>query len=174
MTFFHTKYVSRADLPHFDATNTKYVDELMATAKSLAAAGKGILASDESTGTIGKRFDAIGVENTHDNRIAYRSLLFNAPGIEKHISGAILYDETARDKDHDGTPLTQVLAKRGIIPGIKIDTGLTVLQGTNDETVTMGLDGMHERASEYYKMGIRFAKWRAVIKIDQESGCPSE
>ena len=172
MMFYHNKYFTLANVEHY--TGNQYVDELMATAKSLATPGKGILASDESTGTIGNRFESIGVENTHENRIAYRSLLFHAPEIEKHISGAILYDETARDSDESGKKFVELLAEKGIIPGIKIDIGMTVIEGTQDETATMGLDGMKERAKEYYKMGIRFAKWRAVIKIDEETGCPSE
>jgi len=146
----------------------------MKTAKLLATPGKGILASDESTGTIGNRFKQIDVENTHDNRIAFRDLLFKTPELEKYISGAILYDETARDSDPNGLKFVDGLAQRGIIPGIKIDTGLSVIQGTEDETATMGLDGMAERAKEYYSMGIRFAKWRAVIKIDEKTGCPSD
>lgn len=172
MMFYHNKYMNLSNLEHY--TGCKYVDELMATAKALATPGKGILASDESTGTIGKRFESIGCENTHENRIAYRSLLFHAPGISDHISGAILYDETARDSDENGKKFVELLAEKGIIPGIKIDIGMTVIDGTKDETATMGLDGMKERASEYYKMGIRFAKWRAVIKIDDVTGCPSE
>lgn len=172
MMFYHNKYFTLANVEHY--TGNQYVDELMATAKSLATPGKGILASDESTGTIGNRFESIGVENTHENRIAYRSLLFHAPEIENHISGAILYDETARDSDENGKKFVELLAEKGIIPGIKIDIGMTVIEGTQDETATMGLDGMKERAKEYYKMGIRFAKWRAVIKIDEETGCPSE
>lgn len=172
MMFYHNKYFTLANVEHY--TGNQYVDELMATAKSLATPGKGILASDESTGTIGNRFEQIGVENTHENRIAYRSLLFHTPDIDKHISGAILYDETARDSDENGKKFVELLTERGIIPGIKIDIGMSVIDGTKDETATMGLDGMKERAKEYYSMGIRFAKWRAVIKIDDATGCPSE
>lgn len=165
MMFYHKQYVTLADVPH--QTKNQYVDELMATAKALATPGKGILASDESTGTIGKRFETIGVENTHENRIAYRQLLFSVPNLEDHISGAILYDETARDAGSDGVQFVDYLAKKGIIPGIKIDVGLTTIEGTDDETCTMGLDGMAMRAKEYYALGCRFAKWRAVIKIDK-------
>ena len=172
MMFYHKQYVTLADIPH--QTSNQYVDELMATAKALATPGKGILASDESTGTIGNRFKQIGVENTHDTRIAYRDLLFKTPEIEKYISGAILYDETARDSDPDGMKFVDGLAKRGIVPGIKIDVGLTTIEGTQDETATMGLDGMAARAKEYYDLGCRFAKWRAVIKIDKATGCPSD
>lgn len=102
----------------------------MATAKKLATPGKGILASDESTGTIGKRFEQISVENTHETRIAYRDLLFKTPGLSEYISGAILYDETARDSDPDGKKFVKGLAERGIVPGIKIDVGLTTIEGT--------------------------------------------
>lgn len=172
MMFYHREYETLSNIPHY--TGNEYVDELMATAKSLAQPGKGILASDESTGTIGNRFSSIGVENTHENRIAYRSLLFHAPEIENYISGAILYDETTRDSDESGKKFVELLAEKNIIPGIKIDIGMTTIQGTDDETATMGLDGMNERAREYYAMGIRFAKWRAVIKIDEKTGCPSE
>lgn len=172
--FFKNKLFSGtfANIPQ--QTENKHVDELMRTAKLLATPGKGILASDESIGTIGKRFYQIGVKNNHSNRIAYRSLLFHAPEIEKYISGAILYDETARDTDEDGIRFLEILAKKGIIPGIKIDQGMTIMNDTKDETITMGLDGMSERAKEYYDMGIRFAKWRAVIKIDEANGCPSD
>ena len=146
----------------------------MATAKKLAVPGKGILASDESTGTIGKRFEQINVENTHETRIAYRDLLFKTPGLNEYISGAILYDETARDSDPSGKKFVEFLAENDIVPGIKIDVGLTTIEGTDDETATMGLDGMSQRAKEYYAMGCRFAKWRAVIKIDKENGLPSD
>lgn len=114
------------------------------------------------------------MENTHENRIAYRDLLFTTPGLSDYISGAILYDETARDAGKDGVKFVDSLAAKGIIPGIKIDVGLTTIEGTDDETATMGLDGMAARAKEYYSMGIRFAKWRAVIKIDSKTGCPSD
>ena len=172
MMFYHKQYVTLSEIPH--NTKNMYVDELMKTAKALATPGKGILASDESTGTIGNRFKQIQLENTHENRIAYRDLLFSTPGLSDYISGAILYDETARDSGLDGTKFVDALAQKGIIPGIKIDVGLTTIQGTEDETATMGLDGMAERAKEYYSMGIRFAKWRAVIKIDSKTGCPSD
>lgn len=153
-------------------TGNKHKEELMKNAKKLATPGKGILASDESTGTIGKRFEQIGVKNTHENRIAYREMLFTTPDLEKYISGCIVYDETARDTGVNGKKLIQNLADKGILTGIKVDTGMTLIEGTNDESATMGLDGLGKRCKEYYDMGCRFAKWRAVIKIG--NGCPSE
>lgn len=150
-----------------------FKEELMQTAKEITAPGKGILAADESTGTIGKRFDGIKVENTHENRQAYRELLFTAPDIEKHISGVIMYDETVRDTTADGSKkFCDVLRSRGIHCGIKVDTGLVEIGGTNAETATQGLDGLGKRCAEYYSFGCRFAKWRAVLKIG--NGCPSE
>ena len=152
-----------------------FKDELMKTAKEICAPGKGILAADESTGTIGKRFDGISVENNHDNRQAYRELLFTAPGIEEYISGVIMYDETVRDTTVDGKQkFTELLRSRGIHCGIKVDTGLQVIGGTKEETATQGLDGLGKRCAEYYGMGCRFAKWRAVLKIDPNNGLPSE
>jgi len=150
-----------------------FKEELMQTAKEICAPGKGILAADESTGTIGKRFDSIKVENNHENRQAYRELLFTAPGIEQYISGVIMYDETVRDTSVDGTKqLTQILRDRKIHCGIKVDTGLVEIGGTKGETATQGLDGLGKRCAEYYSLGCRFAKWRAVLKIG--NGCPSE
>jgi len=147
--------------------------ELIKTAQEICAPGKGILAADESTGTIGKRFDGINVENNHGNRQAYRELLFTAPGIEEHISGVIMYDETVRDTTADGSKkFTEVLRARGIHCGIKVDTGLQPIGGTDGETATQGLDGLGKRCAEYYAMGCRFAKWRAVLKIG--NGCPTE
>lgn len=151
-----------------------FKDELIQTAKDICAAGKGILAADESTGTIGKRFEGINVENTHANRLAYRELLFRAPEIEQHISGVIMFDETVRDSCADGTKFTELLRSRNIHCGIKVDTGLQVIGGTQDETATQGLDGLGKRCAEYYAMGCRFAKWRAVLKIDATSHLPSE
>jgi fructose-bisphosphate aldolase class I len=145
---------------------------LIETAKYIVAPGKGILAADESTGTIGKRFDTIGVENNLENRVAYRTLLFDAPGIEEHISGVILYDETARGQTADGRAFCEVLKARGIKCGIKVDMGLVDIGGTDGETATTGLDGLGKRCAEYYALGCRFAKWRAVLKIG--NGCPSE
>ena len=139
--------------------------ELEAIARAMVAAGRGILAADESTGTIKKRFDAIKVENTEENRRAYREMLFAAPGIAEHISGVIMYDETLRQKTGTGVPFPELLAKQGIVPGIKVDAGAKPLAGFPGETVTEGLDGLRERLAEYHKLGARFAKWRAVIDI---------
>ncbi|MEM7355554.1 MAG: class I fructose-bisphosphate aldolase [Acidobacteriota bacterium] len=139
--------------------------ELESVARSLVAPGKGILAADESTGTIKKRFDTIDVESTEENRRAYRDLLFTARGVEEHISGVILYDETLRQSSADGTPFPKLLAGRGIHPGIKVDTGAKNLAGASGEKVTEGLDGLRERLAEYHGLGARFAKWRAVITI---------
>lgn len=145
----------------------------MQNAKILSSSGKGILASDESNGTCGKRFEAIGVENTEKNRNDYREMLYSTPNLKNYVSGCIMYDETIRQKGKDGRTLVKILADEGILTGIKVDTGITVIEGTNDETVTNGLDGLSTRASEYYEMGARFAKWRAVLKITPD-GCPSD
>jgi fructose-bisphosphate aldolase class I len=140
-------------------------DALHATARELVAPGKGILAADESTGTIKKRFDSIGVESTEDTRRAYRDMLFTTPDLGNDISGVILYDETIRQASADGTPFPQVLEKASMIPGIKVDTGAHPLALFPEETVTEGLDGLRERLSEYVGLGARFAKWRATIFI---------
>jgi len=134
-------------------------------ARALVAPGKGILAADESTSTIKRRFDAIGVANTEDNRRAYRELLFRTKGASAYISGVILYDETIRQKAADGTPLVTVLKDQGIIPGIKVDVGAKPLAFRPGETVTEGLDGLRERFVEYRELGAQFSKWRAVITI---------
>jgi fructose-bisphosphate aldolase, class I len=141
-------------------------------AKALVAPGKGILAADESDGTIKKRFDSIGVESTEENRRAYRELLFTTEGMEEFISGVILFDETIRQSASDGTPFPKLLESRGIIPGIKVDKGAKPLAGAEGETVTEGLDGLRERLEEYYELGARFTKWRAVISIGD--GIPSD
>jgi len=138
---------------------------LSATARALVAPGRGILAADESSGTIKKRFDSIGVESTEENRRAYRDLLFTTEGAAEFISGVILFDETIRQKADDGTPFPQLLASKGIIPGIKVDTGAKKLALTDGETVTEGLDGLRERLAEYRELGARFAKWRATYTI---------
>jgi fructose-bisphosphate aldolase, class I len=143
-------------------------EQLHETAKALVAEGKGILAADESSGTIKKRFDAIGVESTEENRRAYRDLLFTTDGAEDYISGVILFDETIRQSTEDGTPFPKALEERGIIPGIKVDKGAKPLALASDETVTEGLDGLRERLEEYRGLGARFAKWRAVISIKGE------
>jgi len=138
---------------------------LESTAAAMVAPGKGILAADESSGTIKKRFDKIRLESTFESRRAYRELLFTAPGAEKHISGVILFDETLRQKASDGRPFPELLAARGILPGIKVDAGAKPLAGFPGETVTEGLDGLRERLAEYRGLGARFAKWRAVIDV---------
>jgi len=137
------------------------------------APGKGILAADESTGTIGKRFEAIAVENTEENRRAYRDLLFSTCDLEKAISGVIMFDETLYQKTADGTPFVDVLKKKGILVGIKVDKGVAELLGTEGETVTQGHDDLLKRCQKYYASGARFAKWRGVLKIS-DSGCPSQ
>jgi fructose-bisphosphate aldolase, class I len=148
------------------------VDVLQETAGALVAPGKGILAADESDATITKRFRAVGIESTPDTRRAYRELLFTTPGIAEHLSGVILFDETIRQSASDGTPFPELLARQGIIPGIKVDRGAKPLALADDETVTEGLDGLRERLEEYRGLGARFAKWRAVITIGE--GRPSE
>jgi fructose-bisphosphate aldolase class I len=149
-----------------------HLDEMIKTAKAMVAPEKGILAADESSGTIKRRFDAIGVESTEDNRRDYRELLFRTEGANKFVSGVILYDETIRQKGADGTPLVKVLTDQGIIPGIKVDAGTKPLAGAEGELVTEGLDGLRERLAEYKELGARFAKWRAVITIGD--GIPSD
>jgi fructose-bisphosphate aldolase class I len=146
--------------------------ELNETARALVAEGKGILAADESDGTIKKRFDSIGVDSTEDNRRAYRELLFAAAGAEDHISGVILFDETIRQSASDGTPFPRLLESKGIIPGIKVDKGAKPLALAEGETVTEGLDGLRARLEEYRELGARFAKWRATYSIGD--GKPSE
>ena len=146
--------------------------ELEAIANSIVADHKGILAADESTGTIKKRFDTIGVESTEENRRAYRNLLFTTAGFEEYIGGVIMYDETVRQSTDDGTPFAQVLSSKGVVPGIKVDTGAHDLAGHPGEKVTEGLDGLRARLEEYVKLGARFAKWRAVITIGD--GIPTD
>jgi fructose-bisphosphate aldolase class I len=146
--------------------------ELESTARALVAEGKGILAADESSGTIKKRFDSIGVESTEENRRAYRDLLFTTEGVDEFISGVILYDETLRQSASDGTLFAELLSGRGIIPGIKVDKGAQPLALAQGEKVTEGLDGLRERLEEYRGLGARFTKWRAVITIGE--GIPSE
>ena len=138
---------------------------LASTANALVAPGKGILAADESTGTIGARFAALGVENVENNRRDYREMLVSTEGASEFISGVILYDETLRQKCSDGTPMVKLLEERGIIPGIKVDTRAHPLAGAPGEMVTEGLDGLRDRMAEYYEIGARFAKWRAVIAV---------
>jgi fructose-bisphosphate aldolase class I len=146
--------------------------DLYDTAGAIVADNKGILAADESTGTIKKRFDSIGVESTEENRRFYRNLLFTAPGLEEYIGGVIMYDETIRQSADDGTPFADLLAAKGVVPGIKVDTGAKELALHPGETVTEGLDGLRERLAEYHELGARFAKWRAVITIGD--GIPTD
>jgi fructose-bisphosphate aldolase, class I len=146
--------------------------ELHETAEALVAEGKGILAADESDGTIKKRFDSIGVESTEDTRRAYRELLFTTSGVEEFVSGVILYDETIRQSASDGTPFPELLASKGVIPGIKVDLGAKPIALAEGETITEGLDGLRERLQEYHGLGARFAKWRATYSITDS--LPSE
>ena len=136
-------------------------------ANSMVAEGRGILAADESSGTIKKRFDSINVESSADNRRDYREMLFRSPAMKDYVSGVILFDETLRQKAADGTPLASLIADAGAVPGIKVDAGAKPLAGSTSETVTEGLDGLRERLAEYHGLGARFAKWRAVISIGE-------
>lgn len=146
--------------------------DLNKVAQAMVAPGKGILAADESSGTIKKRFDAINVESTEDNRRDYREMLFRSKdAMSKYISGVILYDETIWQKAKDGTPLVKLIEQAGAIPGIKVDEGTQALPGCPGELITVGLDKLAARLADYYKQGARFAKWRAVIDIGQ--GIPS-
>jgi len=145
------------------------LEELNKIANKMVAPGKGLLAADESTGTIQKRFDAIGVQNSEDNRRDYREMLFRTDkSMREHISGVILYDETLRQKAKDGTSLVSIIEAAGSVPGIKVDAGAKPLAGAPGEVVTEGLDGLRERFVEYHKLGARFAKWRAVIDIGKD------
>lgn len=149
-----------------------YTQELRDTAKAMVAEGKGILAMDESNGTCNKRFEKLGIATTEDNRRAYRELILTTPDLGKYISGAILYDETIRQSTQDGKSFVEVMQNAGMIPGIKVDTGAKDLARRPNEKVTEGLDGLRDRIKEYYQMGARFAKWRAVITIGD--GIPSD
>lgn len=141
------------------------VQEMEGTASALVAPGKGILAADESFGTIEKRFQAVNLPSTEENRQRYREMLFTTPKLGQFISGAILFDETLRQKAGDTTPFPEVLRRQGIIPGIKVDAGAKPMAGFPGEKVTEGLDGLRQRLEEYYQLGARFSKWRAVITI---------
>ena len=147
---------------------TDRYEQLVDIAQALVAPGRGILAIDESSGTIKKRFDSVQVDNTEANRLDYRSMMLTTPGLGDHISGAILFDETIRQKMADGTSLVGVMQKAGILPGIKVDAGAKPLAGFDGEKVTEGLDGLRERLAEYAALGARFAKWRAVITIGED------
>jgi len=138
---------------------------LITTAQAIIATGKGVLAADESSGTIQRRFDSINVESTEQNRRNYREMLFRTKGIADYLSGVIMFDETIRQDAADGTPLVKVLQDQRIIPGIKVDKGAQGLPGAPGETVTEGLDGLRDRLKEYFELGARFTKWRAVIAI---------
>src|SRR3954465_9640005 len=144
------------------------MSELNDIARALVAPGKGILAADESDSTIKKRFDSIGVESTEDNRRAYRDLLFTTPGAEDYVSGVILFDETIRQSALAGAPFPKVLESKGIVPGIKVDTGAKPLANAEGETVTEGLDGLRERLEDYRGLGAPFPKGRAVITIGKD------
>jgi fructose-bisphosphate aldolase, class I len=144
------------------------IEHLAETALAMVAAGKGIIAIDESNATIAKRFDGVGIPNSEENRRAYRELLLTTPKLNEYISGAILFDETIRQSTKDGRRFTDVMTENGIIPGIKVDRGTTPLAGFPGELVTEGLDGLRGRLEEYYKLGARFAKWRAVINIGED------
>ena len=148
------------------------MSEIEETAQRLVAEGKGILAADESNGTMNKRLKAAGVEENEDNRRALRELLFTTDGAAEHISGVILYDETFRQSTADGKPFPQLLEELGVVPGIKVDTGAKALAGSDGEKITEGLDGLRERLAEYYEGGARFAKWRAVIELDERRPTP--
>ena len=145
------------------------IDQLAAIAQAMVAPGKGIIAIDESTATIKKRFDSVGIECTEENRRAYREMLLTTPKLGQHISGAILYDETLRQKTKDGVPFTKIMMDNGILPGIKVDMGAKPLAGFPGELVTEGLDGLRERLKEYAQLGAKFAKWRAVITIGEDA-----
>ncbi|MEO6432061.1 MAG: class I fructose-bisphosphate aldolase [Nitrosospira sp.] len=143
------------------------IDELKSVAEAIVAKQKGILAADESNPTIKKRFDSIPLESTEENRRRYREILFTADGIERHISGVILFDETLRQSTRDGMPFAELLSNRGIIPGIKVDKGAKALALCPGDKITEGLDGLRDRLAEYKQLGARFAKWRAVMEIDE-------
>jgi fructose-bisphosphate aldolase, class I len=143
------------------------IDELKSVAQAIVAKQKGVLAADESSPTIKKRFDSISVESTEENRRRYRELLFTTEGIERYVGGVILFDETLRQSSRDGTPFAQLLSSRGIVPGIKVDKGAKALALYPGDKVAEGLDGLRERLAEYRQLGARFAKWRALIEIDE-------
>lgn len=145
---------------------------LDATARTLVARGKGVLAADESVRTITKRFEALGIVSTSESRRAYREMLFTAPDLAAHVSGAIMYDETFHQSASDGTPFPRFLERHGILPGIKVDTGSKALAGAPGEEITEGLDGLRERIAEYAAFGARFAKWRAVLRIGEGMPTP--
>jgi len=148
--------------------------QLRDTAEAMVARGKGILAADESTGTMSKRLEAADVEASDDTRRGFREVMFTAEGTEEYISGVILYDTTIRESSKDGKPFPELLSEKGILPGIKVDSGAKPLAGSPDEKITEGLDGLRERLEEYRELGAKFAKWRGVIEIDADKGLPTE
>lgn len=150
----------------------KFKEELIHTARAIVRPGHGLLAADESTGTIKKRFDDIKVENTEENRRFYRELLITTKDMEKYISGIIMYEETVDQKDANGKPFMEILKEKGVIPGIKLDKGTVKISGTKGEFATQGLDGLAERAASFYAKGCKFTKWRAVVQIGD--GIPTE
>ena len=145
------------------------IEDLESVAQAMVAPGKGIIAIDESNATIKKRFDSVKIENSEENRRAYREMLLTVPKLGEHISGAILYDETIRQKTKAGVPFTKVMLDNGILPGIKVDKGPQALAGFPGELITEGLDGLRERLAEYARLGAKFAKWRAVINIGEDA-----
>ena len=147
---------------------TDRLEQLVDTAQAMVAPGKGILAIDESSGTIKKRFDSVNIESTEANRLDYRSMMLSTPDLGQFISGAILFDETIRQNMPDGTPLVKVMEQAGILPGIKVDAGAKDMAGFEGEKITEGLDGLRERLAEYVELGAKFCKWRAVITIGDE------
>merc|ERR1719343_1576641 len=153
----------------------KYADELQETAQKLVRPGRGLLACDESTGTVGSRLESIGMENIEENRRDWRELLFRSPNLGDYVSGAILFEETLYQDAADGTPFTEVLKEQGIVPGIKVDTGLKPLIGGGEgETWCSGLDGLYDKCALHYARGARFAKWRTALRIDVEKGFPTD
>jgi len=169
------EHTEQSEAKRAKTTSNSHHAELIQNARAIASPGKGILAADESTNTIKSRFDKIGLENTEEHRRAYRELLFSAEGIEKYISGVILFDETLHQKASDGKLFTQVFKERGIIPGIKVDQGLKPLPGAIEgETAVQGLTDLDVRCKKYYEAGARFAKWRAAYAIDTKVGKPSQ
>lgn len=168
-----SRQTSKSKMAYFHYLSAEKIQELKKTADAICAPGKGILAADESTGTLGKRFTKIGLENTDENRRKYRQLLFTSDKeLASYISGVILFHETVYQKADDGTPFVKLLNNLGIVPGIKVDTGVVQLLGTEEETTTQGLDDLGKRCAQYYADGCRFAKWRCVLKIDAR--CPSQ
>lgn len=149
-------------------------NELRETAQAMVARGKGILAADESTGTMSKRLEAVDIEATDETRRGFREVMFTTEGTEEFISGVIMYDTTIREESKDGKPFPELLDEKGILPGIKVDTGAKPLAGSPDEKITEGLDGLADRLEEYRELGAKFAKWRGVITIDEEKRLPTD